>query len=257
MFSGKNTKQTAKAKCPNCTTEVTLSVMAMHQHLASVHFMRSMRSGGTCVNASHDHVDCPPTTTCLLREARKFVREREQPAHAAVLLTPGPTPLPVAALSSTSQPPTAEPDPTTSELRDLLMQANKTNKALTARLDVLESDAAKRNKKAHRHRDRSPTQYQDHKRSRSSRSRSMSSRSRDSRSGNESFRSEGPRQRRATPADDFYIEWAQDIEQKQLDDKAAIEKKADAEATAKAEKEAHIHITYVCSNLDTHTEATY
>ena len=222
--------------------------MAMHQHLASVHYKKSERSGGICATAVLGHADCPPTTTCLLREARKFVRERGQPAPAAVLPTP---PLPVAALSSTSQPPTAEPGPTTSELRDLLIQANETNKALTARLDVLAADAAKRNKKAHRHRDPSPTQYQDHKRSsrsrddrkRSSRSRDArkrSSRSRDSRSGDESFRSEGFRQRGATPADDFYRRWAQDIEQKQLDD------------TAKAE-EAHIHITYVCSNLDTHT----
>jgi hypothetical protein len=39
--------------------------------------------------------------------------------------------------------------------------------------------------------------------------------------------------------------WAQDIEQKQLDVKAAIEKKADAEATAKAEKEAHINTHHI------------
>ena len=228
MFSDKKIKQTAK--CPNCATEVTLTVMAMHQHLASVHFMKSVRSGGICVTASHGHADCPPTTTCLLREARKFVREREQPAPAAVLRTPGQTPLPVAALSSASQPPTAEPGPTTSELRDLLIQANETNKALSARLDVLAADAAKRNKKA-RDLDRSPTQYQDHKRSSRSRDdRKRSSRSRDARKRSSRSRD-----------DDVYIRWAQ-----QLDDKAAIEKKADAEATAKAEKEAHTRITYAC-----------
>ena len=243
MFSGKNNQT---AKCPDCTVHVTLTVMAMHQHMASVHYMKSQRKGGICVTAVRDHDDCPPTTTCLLREARKFVREREmQPAPAAVLLP-------------TSQPPTAEPSLSMGELRELLIQANKTNKALSARLDILTDDADRRvdeiSRSLSRSRDarRGDDSFRSLSRSRDTQrgddsfrslSRSRGSirgddhgsfrgercsrgsirgnlhdrfhgekRSRGSIRCDESFRSEGPRQRGATPADDVYMAWPRDKE---------------------------------------------
>ena len=262
------TKQTAK--CPKCTADfdVKLTVTAMHQHLASVHFQKSQRVSRICVT-SQDHSECPPTTTCLLREARNFVREAGVQPSAADQSTS--TLVPAATLSSTD----SVHSSTTSELRALVIQATKTSEALSARLDALVADAAavqaERNEKAllprspARNQDRSRDARRGEKRFRSrseGRSRDAnrqrmdvdrnqdlkrSSRSR----GDERFRSEGRRRRGATPAASsghgsrqghrlstettqglqFYRDWAREI---------------DANINPPLKKVPHI--TYVCNS---------